>query len=274
MSYAQIWVFEKDKVAESPHKSSFGSFEFNPDLSLPELEKFINEVCKKLIHHKCHTFYIRSWPHCYNPAQFTILHSALLQSGFTVKTTDLNFHLEINEKPFIDKIDSSEKWILNKCKKNKFYFDVLDPVKYLEEVYNFLSVSVRKHKDELSMSFFKLSDSFKQFPENYFLFGVFNNENKLLSASVGVRINASIFYIFYLGYEVQFSSFSPMVLLMEGIYNFCRENKYEIMDLGIATEKGVPNYGLIHFKRNLGGIAGFKLSYEKQLGIKENGYRV
>jgi len=55
------------------------------------------------------------------------------------------------------------------------------------------------------------------------------------------------------------------VLLTKGLYAYCQENSFGMLDMGISTDRGAANYGLIRFKQNLGAITSLKLSFEKQL---------
>jgi lipid II:glycine glycyltransferase (peptidoglycan interpeptide bridge formation enzyme) len=80
-----------------------------------------------------------------------------------------------------------------------------------------------------------------------------------------MRFNRDVVYIFYWCDVAGFSGVSPIVLLAETIYEHARTEGARWMDIGTSTNEGSPNYGLIHFKRNLGCEASLKLAYSKVL---------
>jgi hypothetical protein len=52
-------------------------------------------------------------------------------------------------------------------------------------------------------------------------------------------------------------------MLIEGLYEFCQKENFTLLDLGISTDKGLANEGLIRFKKNLGAKSALKLSFLK-----------
>ena len=97
-------------------------------------------------------------------------------------------------------------------------------------------------------------------PEHYLLFGVYD-ESKLIAASVSVRISRQIMYNFYHADDINYRSSSPVAMLVDGVYKYCQQNNFNILDLGISSVQGLLNQGLFDFKDNLGCETSNKCTY-------------
>ncbi|MDH4058494.1 MAG: hypothetical protein OEU76_07000, partial [Cyclobacteriaceae bacterium] len=63
----------------------------------------------------------------------------------------------------------------------------------------------------------------------------------------------------------KYNSFSPVIAIIETLYNFCRENSFSILDQGTSMLQGEPNQPLLDFKLRLGGVTSEKLTLFKKL---------
>ena len=109
------------------------------------------------------------------------------------------------------------------------------------------------------MSLSELKNVISIFPNKFKIFGVYDSNN-LIASSVCIEVEKSILYVFYWADNINYSSTSPITFLASGLYNYCQENNYRILDIGTATIDSEPNYGLISFKRNLGFKESIKLT--------------
>src|ERR1043166_2609152 len=96
-----------------------------------------------------------------------------------------------------------------------------------------------------------LKKAAEQFPEKYLLFAVFHSE-KMIAASIAIRVKENILYDFYHDHDPQHDQLSPVVFLVAEMYNFCFRNGVRLLDLGTSAVDGLPNFSLLHFKKYLG----------------------
>ena len=99
------------------------------------------------------------------------------------------------------------------------------PLNYLEEAYSLIVESRESKGYPVTMTFKDLEAMFKLFPSDYLLFGVFD-KNKLIAASVCIKVNDKILYCFYIGDALAFRPHSPITLLINGIYRYCQANAF------------------------------------------------
>jgi hypothetical protein len=83
---------------------------------------------------------------------------------------------------------------------------------------------------------------------------------------VSLIVSPSICYVFYLGEIEGVEKLSPVTLLVDHIYRYCQQAGIRLLDIGIATEHGEPNVGLIGYKRNLGCATSLKFTLSTEVG--------
>jgi len=180
------------------------------------------------------------------------------ESGFQLKFSDVSQYIEVTPD-FYNQLTYAERARLNKCKRNDFVFRH-ETSGSLEEAYALLNDSMIRKGYPVNMTFGRLKEMFMLHPEQYYLFAVFDDKS-MVSMAVSIRINEHILYNFYHADHAEYASFSPTVMLVEGVNQFALENGYKYIDLGVSSEKGTINQGLYKFKRNLGALESFKNTY-------------
>jgi hypothetical protein len=251
------------KKALSPFQMPFGSFEFEQSLDYESLIfwiRAIKEFCRK---HQIKSLFIQHSPFCYAPEQTHLLTQVLLYAGFRVSNAELCHFIEISESVFEKNLHHSEKRRLQKCQNAGFQFEKLENIglKELQEVYEFVANCRKRKNFPVSMSFESFKRLFKEFPDKHFIFAV-KNKTEFIALTVAIEVRSDILYNFYPADHADYQEFSPTVMLIKGLYEYCQNKQYKILDLGISTYKSEPNLGLIRFKKNLGAKNCLKLSFE------------
>jgi lipid II:glycine glycyltransferase (peptidoglycan interpeptide bridge formation enzyme) len=116
----------------------------------------------------------------------------------------------------------------------------------------------------LSMTFEALRETVSRCGESFFLFGVFKEE-ALVAAAIDIVITEKILYNFYPAHTKKMDALSPVVMLMDGVYSWCKKRQIELLDLGTSASGNLPNFGLLDFKFRLGGQPSIRYTFEKEL---------
>ena len=206
------------------------------------------------------TLTIRCFPEVYDKGQSVIIHRALVGSGFAIKYEDITQVVLAAEK--MD-LNIHKKRRIRKCLALGFTFRQVG-VDLLSESYSLIVESRNQKAYPITMTMKELERMFILFPEDYLIFGIFD-KSEMIATSVCVKINSKILYSFYIGDNVAYRSLSPVTLLISGIHDFCQLHRYDLLDLGISTDKGVLNKGLYAFKKSFGSFDSRKLTFEKKL---------
>ncbi|HYG39564.1 MAG TPA: GNAT family N-acetyltransferase [Cytophagales bacterium] len=259
--YARCTFFIEGGIAYSPYKSSFGSIEFSDKVFFELLEEFWDLVEEDLKAKGAKEIMIKNYPVCYHPGHAQVLSYLFSTKGFSIKTQELNFHIEVDERGFEEKVHENERKKLNKCLKKHYVFKeekVLD----LNKVHTFIASSRNRKSYPTTLTKNELEILLKRFPERFAVFTI-SLDNRWAALCVLIKVNKAVLYTFYGADGESFLKDSPLVLLHLHLYDWARENKFSIIDLGIGSAVGIPNKGLIRFKEKIGGKGGVKLVLEK-----------
>lgn len=230
------------------------------DASVTNLNSLIERIQDWSRTNNIRNLTIRGFPEVYDKGQSATIQQALTGSGFAIKYEDITQVISVPEKM---ELNIHKKRRIRKCLALAFTFCQVE-VDLLSESYSLITESRNQKGYPITMTLKELERMFMLFPDNYLLFGVFD-KSKMIATSVCIKINSKILYIFYIGDSVAYRSFSPVTLLISGIHNFCQLHHYELLDLGISTDKGILNKGLYAFKKSFGSFDSRKLTFEKKL---------
>ncbi|MBX9850175.1 MAG: GNAT family N-acetyltransferase [Cytophagaceae bacterium] len=259
-SKGRFIIFMDGQTAKSPLRAPFGSFEFDQTLSSDDVKSMIAAVDDYCIKRNIKNIRIVSYPFCYAVSQSNLLTDALKNAGYEIIVTDLNFHLD-TARNFEAGLHTSEKRRLKKCIGQNFEFKVTETPE-VSALYHLIKASRDNKGYPVTMTEEELGKIFKKFPDKYVAFSLYD-KNKLIAASIGVKVTSEILYHFLPADHIAYKNYSPMVLLIKNIFEYCHQNGFKIFDLGIATAGGVPNEGLIRFKENIGSIRSLKFTFYK-----------
>lgn len=260
----KIHFLLSENIAYSPYKSLFGSFEFSRTVHPNLLLDFWTFIEKDLIFRDINKVKITNFAGCYADKKAKLIVNTFDVSGFSIALKAVNHHIVVEEKPLESQLHSMEKRRLKKCIDNGFSF-AEEPISNAAEIFNYIQTCRNEQGLEVSITKDKLLEYLRLFPQNYPLFSVRRN-GKLAAVTIAIKVHRKVLYYFLPASLREFKSFSPSVLLLVGLYNYCQRHQMELLDLGISTEKdGKDQNSLIDFKERMGGIKSYKYFFEKEL---------
>jgi hypothetical protein len=155
----------------------------------------------------------------------------------------------------------SEKKRLRKAREAGFVFQGA-AIADAKTVYTFIRKCREEKNYAISMSWEHLQRTVTRFPDRYYFFKV-HHEGNLAAASIAIRVHNNILYDFYHDHTKTYDNFSPVVLLVDGIYRYCLENGIRLLDLGTSSLEDGENTKLLTFKARLGAQPSARLTVEK-----------
>ncbi|QNP51995.1 hypothetical protein H9L05_19135 [Hymenobacter qilianensis] len=138
---------------------------------------------------------IRAYPFAYDPAGSALMTQVLSQLGYKVTLAELNNHLPL-EQDFETRLHPSERRRLAKCRRHGFHFEQ-EPLFFLPKAYEFLRRCREEKGQHLSLSEERLTELFRVFPNNYFLFSVRDPIGEWAAITVAIQVNERVLYNFY-----------------------------------------------------------------------------
>ncbi|MDF9800911.1 hypothetical protein OKW21_006174 [Catalinimonas alkaloidigena] len=263
IAIARIHFFIKEsrsgeKEAISLPESPFGSLEYRGELRKENLTEFIHYIKAELSAAKVKQVSIKDCINAYRAGSNLDLQEILIQNNFKEESSLTNHHIAVDPLALEQKMHKMERKRLRKARKAGFRFKE-EPLSSLSYYYRFLQECRQEKGWHLSMSYADALKSVQQLPEAYRIFAVYHGD-ECIAASLSVVVNERILYDFYHDAKAAFKSWSPVVFLVEGIYQYCQQNGLRLLDLGTSQSTSLQL-----FKQHLGGIASYKNTYQLQL---------
>lgn len=263
---ARCALFIDDQLAISPKAAPFGSIEFVETLPDSALNALIDSLEAEVQRLNVPTLRLTNYPHAYAVRQAERLVSLLQRRGYRVADQWLNFHINVSKRPLAERMHPSERRRVAKCQRSGFRVGhwAHPPV---DEVVRFIEQSRQQQGYPLTIASDRLKLLLRAFPDQYPVFAVWDADT-LASLSVAVRVRHDILYNFLPADNQRYRTYSPAVLLTQGLYHFCQQQGVTLLDLGVCLDaQRAPKPSLMRFKRNFGAVASWKLVLEKQLSV-------
>ena len=251
-----------DKVAVSPLKAPFGGIEFDLSLGQSSLEFFLNEVEAALHREGVEELRIHQAPENYLPQDQ--INTAFEASGYEMIQERIYQGIDIDEIPLSEKIHEMQRRRLKKCEQEPFTFKKYSKGE-LPKVYNQINRYRYKAGKGLSMKWVDLHDSSVRNPSVYKAFGIENENGLIIAGTITVSVNAKVLYNFFPASYDAYNKYSPMVMLLDKVYDWAAANGYRHIDLGTSYVHKDLNTSLRDFKERMGGKEFNAKSWRKKL---------
>lgn len=258
---AIIYFNIHDSVAQSPLRAPFGSFEFFDEVSDSEFDEWLSFILNDLKEKKCSSILIKNYPAAYSPAQTKKIKDALNRIKFALGQEATSV-IKVNSTPFNKKIAISKRQKLTKCL-DRFAFLHNDPTDF-NAIYSFIEEQRHKKGYQLSMSKQALTLVVNTFPSDFLFFSVIEG-SQLIAAVICVKVSPQILYTFYYDHTKLYDKLSPITMLINGMYSYCRKNGFLMIDLGTSHVGGTLNKSVQHFKASVGGKPSDKYIFSKSI---------
>lgn len=259
-THAILQVNINSADAKTPVRSPYGSFLFLERESTKHITDFIKFVEVELQKRNIHTFSIKHQPEIYSPINQRVK-QCLLDEGYSIELEETSATIFVTEKPFDKNLHRSEKKRLRKCREQNFAFEIM-PLEQLNKVYGFLEACREEKGYALSMPLNELQKLVTTFSDRMLL-TVVTEGSKIIAANISIRVYDHVLYNFYHDHASEYDHVSPVVLLNEGLYNFCQQHAIQLLDLGTSNPDGVLNESLLTFKVRLGAQPSPKITFSK-----------
>jgi hypothetical protein len=202
-------------------------------------------------------------PAAHEPEAHAEWMNVYLRLGYSAAPPDLNYHRVVTSLPLDECMNSGNRAVVRTAQRKGLHARAL----HANERADAYAVNVQnraRRGRRMTMTLEALLEMEQAIPGSLHWFGVFNGQ-AMIAAATCVRLSATSLYVFYLGEADGAEKQSPVTLLVAHIHQWCADHGVELLDLGIATESGVPNEGLMSYKRNLGFDVSPRYTLSKEL---------
>lgn len=257
---SQLFLTTESKDAFSFKGTSFGGFDFIQSIDANKQSFFLKRIIYELKNKKQKSLSITLPPFCYSSLHPKEQSIVLKELGFLKTNEEINFHIDTTKSETLwNQLHPSEKNKYNKALKSGIKIRQL-PSSFFTSCFDLIKKNRLFKGFPITIS----EDTLKKLNselEEFYLFGAFKDDI-LIATCISIRVTSTVLYNFYMADDPDFRTYSPLVLLNSFIYDWCKKQGINTIDLGTASSNGNINAGLANFKKHLGGIETPKKTYK------------
>ncbi len=248
---------------KSPLRGTYAGIQLRiPDIQL--LEKVIFDLELELKFMNAVSISLAMKPFAHDHSLAAIQFNTFLNSGYAISAHELNYTVDINCTGLLERMQRNNQKRWRKCQREGFTVIQESEIEGFHLSYITIAENRASKGYPISMTFEAIMQMKDLFPDKIFFFTCRVN-NTVAAGAICIALNSKVLYVFYWGDKPGFEQHSPIAFLASGIYDFAFKNSYSLLDSGISTENGIPNYGLMRFKSALGFDPSLKLTFTKNL---------
>lgn len=243
-----IILGRRDGMLHSPFSAPFGGLTVNRNQCFAAVDGMWHDVVEYC---RAEGLGLRVTlpPEPYAPELTVKSVSALSRLGLT-PTLDVSYHLDLGRGSFRDGVSRSCRKLLNQASGNGLSVAKVVPVpENILSVYNIIRTNHLSKGRPMWMEPDDVISTAMLVKADFFLL---MHEGADIAGAMVYPAGEGIAQVVYWGDMPGYSELRAMNLLAEYVYEYYRRAGMRLLDLGPATETGVPNYGLCVFKESLG----------------------
>lgn len=191
--------------------------------------------------------------------------NVLLQNGFYIETCDVNYAFHNLEKMS----EEYEKYIEHNAKKNlhrtqdyKYEFILCNDVTERHMAYDIIQRNRMERGYPLRMTEKKLNQTLLVVDAEWFLVRC---DDEYIASALVYYVADSIAQVIYWGNLEEYAFKRPINYLAYELIKYYARKGVRVLDIGISTESGKPNWGLCDFKESIGCNRSLKYRFRKDL---------
>lgn len=253
-----------DKLV-SPFSAPFGGFHFRNELILTGvLDFFLSSLKQYIIDNRYSGIEITLPPDLYHSTFNAKTINSLIRGGFKFSLPEITgwidlqrFSGEFNQK------NSREYY--RQAIRNGLNFGFAESIAEKNEAYNLICKNRERLNRPIYMTFDDVMDTSNLWPIDFFK--VSDPSGEMVASAIFYRSSKDICYAAFWGDNEHGRPLRAIDYLAANLWSFYKNAGFKYIDVGISTESGYPNEGLLRFKESHNAISSlrFKFSWNTDL---------
>lgn len=249
----------KDGILISPFSAPFGGFHFRHNNIFPsEIDRYITQLIIYGKSQKCNKLEICLPPDIYHHSFNSKMSNSLMRNGFSQSMPEITNWVDLKDFNLVFS-NCNSRSTYNQSLRNNLSFHRVTEEKEKEDTYNLVSQNRKRLGRPIYMTLSELLATCKLWPVDFFQ--VRDIEGNIVAGAIFYRGHANIVQGIFWGDNEYGRSLRAMNFCAYNLWTHYKKLGYKFIDLGISTEDGVPNDGLIRFKEDLDCISSLRLSF-------------
>jgi hypothetical protein len=238
----------KNEVLYSPFSAPFGGFHFrNEAIYISEIDSFITSLQSYIISQGLKGIEITLPPDIYHSTFNAKTVNSLIRKGFHSQVPEITNW--VNLQNFTGSFSrSNSREYYRQAVRNKLSFEQVYDEAEKEEGYDLICKNREKFGRPIYMTFNEIQKTGVLWPADFFK--VITVDGKIVASAICYRSHPEICYAVFWGDNEAGRPLRAMDFISFNLWSHYKGQGFKYIDLGISTESGNPNEGLLRFKES------------------------
>lgn len=249
----------KDNYLKSPFSAPFGGFHFRKDIMyVSEIDNFITLLQEYIRINGLKGIQITLPPDIYHLTFNSKIVNTLIHKGFINNVPEITNWVDLANfgNSFTNR---SSREYLRQAQRNGLIFRSIEKIEEKKAVYKLIAENRARHNRPIYMSFEDVINTSELWPTDFF--SVYDKNDFMVASAIFYRFHKEIVYALFWGDNEAGRPLRAMDFLSYKLWQHYKDQGFKYIDLGISTETGKPNEGLLRFKETHDAVSSLKYSF-------------
>lgn len=235
-----------DGVLLSPFSAPFGGFHCKGEnIYTSVIDSFLDDLLLFVKKENINRMEFSLSPELYSQSSNAKIVNALARKGFKMGLPEITNFVDLNQFNSVYKHNASRTYY-NQAVYKKLSFSITDTREDQEAIYAIILENRTRFNRPIFMTLEDIIKTSEVFPTDFFK--VLDEQGKIAAGAIMYRPHPKIAYALFWGDAMIGRESRAMDFLVLNLWNHYKAAGFSFIDLGISTESGFPNEGLLRFK--------------------------
>lgn len=246
-------------VIQSPFSAPFGGFHFrNDNIYIGEIDRFIESLKSYILNKGFKKIDLTLPPDIYHKSFNAKTINALLRAGFRLSIPEITCWVELNDFNGAFNQKNTRKYYQQSIR-NGLSFSATSDKNEQRKIYHLICENRARFGRPIYMTFEDLLKTGTLWPVDFFK--VITVSGEIIASAIYYQNHPDICFGVFWGDTETGRSLRAMDFLAFNLWSFYKNKAFRYMDLGISTEAGTPNEGLLRFKESHEAVSSLRYHF-------------
>ena len=258
----------KQGLILSPFSAPFGGFHFkNENMYTGEIDGFLDQLKEYIVAEGLQGMELTLPPDLYHQTFNAKMVNALIRGGFQSELPDITGWIELDQFEGSFSYKNSREYY-RQALRNGLFFKTVTEREEQNEVYELIRENRARFGRPIYMTFDDIIHTSELWTTDFFQ--VTSADHHMVASGIFYRSHPAIIHALFWGDNEAGRPLRAMDFLAFNIWSYYKDLGFKYIDLGISTESGIPNEGLLRFKESHNGTSSLKYKFRWNIQRVQN----
>ena len=249
----------KNRMLQSPFSAPFGGFHFrNQNMYISEIDSFVKSLQEYIKSQELSGIELTLPPDIYHPGFNAKTVNSLVRNGFNMNTPELTNWVDLRK--FKDRFaQKNSREYYRQALRNGLSFGFATDEREMKDIYDLICKNRAKFGRSIYMTFNDVLEIANLWPVDFFKVNI--EDGTLVASAIFYRSHPEIGFAVFWGDSDAGRSLRAMDFMAFNLWSYYRDEGFNYLDMGISTESGHPNEGLLRFKETHDSVSSLRYKF-------------